>query len=81
MHTLTLSLSLSLHSPPKYFLCCDRGWEYRLLHVSIGAVTMGTVIVVVMTTERELLLFLAGRLPVRVQGLLRRLGVIMTKTE
>ena len=42
---------------------------------------MATVAGVVVTTERELLLLLAERLPVRLQGLLRRLGVVTTKTE
>ena len=36
---------------------------------------------VVMTTERELLLFLANRLPNRMRGLLQRLGLVRGKVE
>ena len=65
----------------QYALCCDSGWSYRLLHIAIGATTLAMVVGVVMTTERELLLFLVNRLPNRIQRLLHRLGVITTKIE
>ena len=67
--------------PPQYSFCCDGGWVCRLLHVTIGAATLLALGIVVMTTEKELLLFLAHRLPYRMQTVLKRLGLVTEKVE
>ena len=36
---------------------------------------------IVMTTERELMQFLVERMPIRFQGLFRRLGLAAAKTD
>lgn len=54
---------------------------YRLLHITIGAATLLALGGVVMTTEKELLLFLAHRLPYRMQAVLKRFGLVIEKVE
>ncbi|XP_068951581.1 man(5)GlcNAc(2)-PP-dolichol translocation protein RFT1 isoform X1 [Petaurus breviceps papuanus] len=40
------------------FLCCERGWPARLLHIIVGALCLGATLVTVFFTETKLIFFI-----------------------
>jgi oligosaccharide translocation protein RFT1 len=75
---ITFLAAFIITTSSESIFCCDRGWGYRLLHIVTGAAFLVVVVGVVMASERDLLLFLADRLP---KGVLQRLGLAKKKAE
>lgn len=57
-----LALAYCTTSLSEYYLCCDGGNLYKLLHIAIGGVCLLCVLVTIVIRERELVQFVTTRL-------------------